>query len=161
MTLADEVARNFGVNNYYQVLRLPNDATASEIRKAYLERSLELHPDRIADPDQQNEFKCKFQILSEIYKILTDTSKREEYDSQLRLSERSLGEVEDSTIHEVIPLVSCNELDDIYSYVCRCSGQFIVPKQNLTALASISEQNQQNVFIVDCDSCSASIKITL
>lgn len=159
MTIHDEVAEKFGVNNFYQVLRVSYDASQDEIKKAYLKRSLELHPDKIADPNRREEFKRKFQVLSEIYMILGNTEKRIDYDKQFHYTNQSINTT-DSTIYEDIPLNNCSEHEKFYSYNCRCSGAFILLKQNLLASQNITSTPHQNVFIVDCDSCSNSIKIT-
>ena len=160
MTIHDEVAEAFGANNFYQVLRIPHDASQDEIKKAYLRRSLELHPDKIADLSRREEFKRKFQVLSEIYTILGNTEKRFDYDNKFHYSNHSTNTT-DSTIYEDIPLNNCSEHEKFYSYHCRCSGAFILSKQDVLASKGVTSTPHQNVFIVDCDSCSNSIKITL
>lgn len=159
MTIHDEVAETFGVNNLYQVLGVSYDASQDEIKKAYLKRSLELHPDKISDLNRQEEFKRKFQILSEIYMILGNSEKRIDYDKKFHCSSQSVNTT-DSTIYEEIPLNNCSEHEKFYSYHCRCSGTFILLKQNLLSSQDITSTPHRNVFIVDCDSCSNSIKIT-
>lgn len=160
MTLND-VREYFQVENLYEVLKVPNDCHQDDIKKAYFRRSLELHPDKTTDPKLRIELKEKFQILSEVYRILSDTKSRENYDSQLRFSSPS-GRPTDinSTIYDVVPLRHCDEHEHSYSYDCRCSGHFTLSKSLLRNSHATAITNKQELsFIVNCDSCSNCVKI--
>jgi len=164
MIIIDGLREHFHVDDLYQVLKVPSDCNQDEIKKAYFRRSLELHPDKATDSSRANELKIKFQILSEVYKILSDTKSREKYDSQFIFSRnRSINT--NSTIYEIIPLRECAELEDSYCYDCRCSGQFNLSKQCIDDVRDNSIErrlpDQELSFIVDCDTCSNSIKIVL
>uniref|UniRef100_A0A6G1SDI2 DnaJ subfamily B member 8 n=1 Tax=Aceria tosichella TaxID=561515 RepID=A0A6G1SDI2_9ACAR len=161
MTIIDEVVKNFNLTNYYDVLRIPRDATKDEIKKAYLQRSLEWHPDKIEDPNNREISGKKFQILTQIYQILSDSKKRQDYDAQFCHSQKtgSSEDIESFARYDEIRLSDCNEQDGFFYYDCRCSGQFRLSRENL--LSRTQSSNCQNVFIVDCDSCSNTIKIAL
>ena len=148
MTIIDDVREHFHVSDFYKVLKVSKNSDYQEIKKAYLLRSLELHPDRKTDANKKEEFKRKFQIVSEVYKILSNEETRIDYD-------RTFQPRSESTIYEEVPLEKCNQHDEYYSYNCRCSGLFILSK------AHLAPPNSINVFIVECDSCSNSIKIAL
>lgn len=62
--------------NAYNILGVERDASISEIKKAFRDKSKILHPDR--NPDGSTEFQYK--LLTEAYKILTDPTKRKAYD---------------------------------------------------------------------------------
>jgi len=63
--------------DYYFMLKLTRDASASEIKNAYRKLALEYHPDHHQeDPDAEE----KFKKISEAYSILGDVQKRKEYD---------------------------------------------------------------------------------
>lgn len=159
MTLDEEVVAIFGLHDIYEVLQVPLNASPEEIKKAYLRRSLELHPDKISDPKQQEESKCKFQLLNKIYETLSDTEKRSQYDSQYRYSNTLINQV-NSTIYEDVSLSNCDEHDTFYSYDCRCSGRYILKKEN-SSVGPTQANLTPSAFIVDCESCSTSIRISL
>ncbi|MBI4306336.1 MAG: molecular chaperone DnaJ [Chloroflexi bacterium] len=62
--------------DYYEVLGLPKDATAEDIKKAYRRLALEFHPDRNKTPGASE----KFKEITEAYQVLNDTEKRATYD---------------------------------------------------------------------------------
>lgn len=60
----------------YEVLGVSRDASDAEIKKAYRHRARELHPDVNKSPNAEDEFK----ELNEAYDVLSDASKRAQYD---------------------------------------------------------------------------------
>jgi len=66
--------------NFYEVLGVSNEASESDIKKAYRSLSLKYHPDR----NPNDEAKSIFQSISEAYETLSDPSKRNQYDMELR-----------------------------------------------------------------------------
>jgi len=63
--------------DYYEVLGVPKDASADDIKKAYRKLALQYHPDR--NPDNP-EAEGRFKEASEAYQILSDEEKRAVYD---------------------------------------------------------------------------------
>ena len=62
---------------YYDALRVPSNATAEEIKRAYRRRALATHPDKNRNnPAADNEFKQ----VSAAYAVLSDDFKRDMYD---------------------------------------------------------------------------------
>ncbi|KAJ1369703.1 DnaJ dnj-10 [Parelaphostrongylus tenuis] len=64
-------------DDYYKVLGVKKDATAKEIKKAYFQLAKKYHP----DVNKSKEAQEKFQEISEAYEVLSDDSKRQEYDT--------------------------------------------------------------------------------
>lgn len=65
------------MKDFYEVLGVNRNATASEIKKAYYGLAKQLHPDM--NKDDPNAEK-KFQEVSKAYEVLKDDSTREQYD---------------------------------------------------------------------------------
>ena len=62
--------------DYYDVLGVPRDASAADIRKAYRALARKHHPDVSKDPDAKD----RFAAISEAYEVLRDKDKRARYD---------------------------------------------------------------------------------
>src|ERR1700682_3026531 len=63
--------------DFYQLLDLPRDATAADIKKAYRRLAMKHHPDR-TDGDTVSEE--RFKAAKEAYEVLSDPEKRAIYD---------------------------------------------------------------------------------
>ena len=66
--------------NYYEVLEIDKNATEEEIKKAYRKGALKWHPDKNTNNKQEAEI--KFKELSEAYSVLSDSEKKQIYDTQ-------------------------------------------------------------------------------
>lgn len=64
--------------DYYELLGIGRSATTDEIRKAYRNLALKLHPDR--NPGDK-EAEKKFKEISQAYDVLSDPEKRKKYDT--------------------------------------------------------------------------------
>ncbi|MEW6246338.1 MAG: molecular chaperone DnaJ [Nitrospirota bacterium] len=63
--------------DYYEVLGVDRSATRDEIKRAYRRLALQYHPDRNKSPDAT----AKFREIAEAYAVLSDDTKRREYDA--------------------------------------------------------------------------------
>lgn len=61
----------------YQILGVPHNATAKQIKAAYYEKAKQHHPDASKDSTDA----IKFQQISSAYETLSDLTKRREYDA--------------------------------------------------------------------------------
>lgn len=64
--------------DYYKILGVAKNSSAKEIKKAYYQLAKKYHPD--TNKDDPNASK-KFQEVSEAYEILSDDTKRKEFDT--------------------------------------------------------------------------------
>lgn len=63
--------------DYYEILEVPRNASAEEIKKAYRKKALKYHPDRNpGDKEAEN----KFKEAAEAYEVLSNPEKRQRYD---------------------------------------------------------------------------------
>jgi DnaJ-class molecular chaperone len=67
--------------DYYETLSVPPEATLEEIKKAYRKLALETHPDRNPGDARAEE---RFKKINEAYGVLSDSSKRAQYDQYRR-----------------------------------------------------------------------------
>ncbi|RJR24088.1 MAG: J domain-containing protein [Desulfobacteraceae bacterium] len=64
--------------NYYNILGIPKNASAEQIKKAYRKLALKYHPDRNAG---NREAEAMFKEISEAYAVLSNPDKRKQYDT--------------------------------------------------------------------------------
>ena len=64
------------LSDYYEVLGVPRDATAEQVKKAYRKLAMKYHPDVADDPASAE----KFKEIGEAYPVLSVDKKREMYD---------------------------------------------------------------------------------
>src|SRR5687768_1612197 len=74
--------REWFEKNYYDVLGVPETATAKDITRAYRKLARQHHPDANSGDNKSEE---RFKEISAAYDVLGDEAKRKEYDEVRRL----------------------------------------------------------------------------
>ncbi|CDO73265.1 hypothetical protein BN946_scf185008.g27 [Trametes cinnabarina] len=77
--------------NLYDILGVPQNATADDVRKAYKARALETHPDKLppdADEAEVEAAEAQFRDVRTAFEILSDPAKRKAYDNGLNYLRR-------------------------------------------------------------------------
>lgn len=96
------------VEDLYEILGVPEDATDEQIRKAYKKLAVELHPDRfVGRPEEQQEASAHFSKVSYAHNILKDKQQRADYDF-----ERQLRVGNDGVSLEAVVAQSQEEVDE-------------------------------------------------
>ena len=65
--------------DYYEVLGITKTASVEEIKSAYRKSALKWHPDR--NPESKEEAEVRFRECTEAYSVLSDSQKRQIYDT--------------------------------------------------------------------------------
>ncbi|KAK0488938.1 DnaJ-domain-containing protein [Armillaria novae-zelandiae] len=75
----------------YDILGVPTNATPEEVRRAYKQKALETHPDKL-DPgssdDEKQAAKAQFYKVQEALEVLSDPVKRTHYNVRMRIVSR-------------------------------------------------------------------------
>jgi len=64
--------------DYYEILDVPRDASADQVKSAYRKAAMQWHPDR--NPEKKHEAEERFREATEAYSVLSDPEKRALYD---------------------------------------------------------------------------------
>ncbi len=81
----EDVHKKLGSTDYYSILGIEKWATLDTIKKAYYKAAKEFHPDKhlhLPSDTLKSKLNAIFSRLTEIYKILSDSNKRIEYDNR-------------------------------------------------------------------------------
>ena len=72
------IAKNISAKepNYFQLFKIPVDASDKDIKTAYLVKAKEFHPDNNQEDPKAGE---KFMMIHSAYKVLSDAKSRDEY----------------------------------------------------------------------------------
>ena len=83
-----DVRREWFDKDYYQVLGVPKNATAAEIKKAYRKLAQQHHPDANPDNPKAEE---RFKEISAAYDVIGDPDKRTQYDQVREMASSGFG----------------------------------------------------------------------
>lgn len=97
-------AESLEAMSYYEILRVPEDASQQEIQQAFHALSLRCHPDRFVEegPEVAKAASAVFKKAAEAYNVLRKPPLRRRYDAELQKGQLTLDEraVEPKKQHE-------------------------------------------------------------
>ena len=73
---------------HYETLGVAPTAKATEIKRAYYKLARELHPDKVADPNERAQAERRFKLVAEAHSVLVDSARRHEYDASLERGQK-------------------------------------------------------------------------
>jgi len=104
--------------DYYKILGVNKSADTKEIREAYRKLAFEYHPDRNKDNPRASE---KMKIVNEAYAVLSDPSKRREYDAlKQRYGDSAYGQFRQQYSQEDI--FSGSDINEIFEQMAKAFG---------------------------------------
>ena len=72
--------------DHYAVLGLGHEASGSEIKQAYRQLALKMHPDKAPKPELRSQAEAMFKHVAQAYATLSDATQRKRYDSTVVMS---------------------------------------------------------------------------
>ncbi|KAL1918757.1 uncharacterized protein VTP21DRAFT_2779 [Calcarisporiella thermophila] len=133
------------MSTHYELLQVPETATAAQIKQQFQKLILKHHPDKQTDIHSQSSDWS--QRILEAYDILRRPETRTAYDAELKAKKsKELG-----IINGEIDLdeMMYDETEDLYTYTCRCGGLYTITEEDMEIGAEI----------VQCSSCSLRMRI--
>ncbi len=75
-------------DDYYEILRVPRNATSKQIRDRFLQLARDRHPDRFGD-EEKEQAEVDFQKITQAYNVLHDANRRLQYDKETEVQAKS------------------------------------------------------------------------
>ncbi|KAM9854163.1 dnaJ homolog subfamily C member 24 isoform 1-T5 [Aulostomus maculatus] len=150
----------------YAVLGASPSDSVQQLRHRYQKLALQYHPDRWGDtsPSEAESGMKRFLEVDAAWRILSDQSSRSQYDQHRRAGELKQDWPVDSTVS--LEDMSWNPEVGVYTYFCRCGGEFIISGDDVQAetwgvCAEEEDTKEGQHVVVCCNTCSLSVVITL
>lgn len=140
--------------DYYDVLGISKNASASDIKKAYYGLAKKLHPDtNKEDPEAEK----KFQEVSKAYEVLKDDQKREQYDQLGHDAFENQDNYQPGGPGFESPFGDFFRMEDIFSNIFRqnVAGQDVKVSIELSFMEAVQGCTKTITFQTDvaCEAC--------
>ena len=129
--------------NYYEILEINKNASPEIVKKAYTTLAKKYHPD-LQEGMLKHEYEEKLKLINEAYEVLSNETKREEYDEQLFQENLEKERITDELINENMNLK--NELNRIKNnnYNTQQYNTNVNPNSNQNINAQYENQMKYN-----------------
>ncbi|XP_011007358.1 PREDICTED: chaperone protein dnaJ 1, mitochondrial-like [Populus euphratica] len=140
--------------DYYDVLGISKNASASDIKKAYYGLAKKLHPDTNKDDPEAEK---KFQEVSKAYEVLKDDQKREQYDQLGHDAFENQDSYQPGGPGFESPFGDFFRMEDIFSNIFRqnVAGQDVKVSIELSFMEAVQGCTKTITFQTDvaCEAC--------
>jgi DnaJ family protein A protein 5 len=160
--------------NAYDILECGLDSTQDEIKAAYHRLLLVYHPDKQTKNDSNSQSIDTFLKIQSAYKLLSNQTERNNYNSllkQIELKEKATSsslDIDDEDSYLQLEKDFEFDLENlVYTKRCRCGDYFSIKRENINSL--LNENNNQDkvleveslVIGVECNTCSIVLNVLL
>ncbi|KAF5382745.1 hypothetical protein D9615_002900 [Tricholomella constricta] len=135
--------------DFYELLSVPKDASAAEIKIAYHRALLRFHPDKnnhLNTPSKPESISIS--LIKDAYSILSEPSRRKQYDSSTRQRIAAVGPrpAQVVSLEEFEEVTHGSDPEEIstWQYECRCGGNYRIESSDM----------EKGHHLVGCSSCS-------
>ncbi|XP_026814450.1 alkylated DNA repair protein alkB homolog 8-like isoform X1 [Rhopalosiphum maidis] len=147
---AIQIIENIQVTkDLYEILGCDKTTSFETLKDNYKKRLFKVHPDKSILSSSS----AACAELNKAWSILKDPDLKKKYDEQIEQSDINT----EVTIYDYLNIsdLENNEIEDTFSYRCRCGGQFLVPKSMVITV------DQTEPLLFPCDDCSLFIEVML
>ncbi|CAK1581784.1 unnamed protein product [Parnassius mnemosyne] len=130
------------VINFYEILQCDRNASAEELKRSYQRLVLTFHPDKKITSNNHE----SFLNIQKAWSVLRDPHSRKQYDALLSCEEHK-----ELLLYDTVSVLDMDydNSSSIYSYQCRCGGNYSVCASEL----------KPPEIVIECDECSFSIQV--
>ncbi|XP_059638285.1 uncharacterized protein LOC132280168 [Cornus florida] len=153
----------FGNNSihktHYDILGVKEDASYDEIRTSYRSAILDSHPDKLqkasetSNPD--HELGDRFLEVQRAWEILSNSSSRAVYDSELKALQQDAAAAEDVSLED-ITVEDAGEVLELF-YQCRCGDYFSIDSLEMGEMGFYLLRDGSKIFLQKSDALPASV----
>lgn len=134
------------VEDHYQTLGVDPTARVDEIKAAFRQAALRLHPDKETGSEDE------FVKIQQAWAILSDPTSRAAYDRELAVyAARNIVHISDSIAACDMEPGRTDDGDCILSWPCRCGGAYVVLEEEM--------EHDGAEVAVQCSTCSLHIEV--
>jgi diphthamide biosynthesis protein 4 len=134
--------------DYYRVLGLCKDASSADIRRAYHDALLAVHPDKqhqLSSTARADDAPT-IALVQEAFRVLSDPNRRAGYDSDIEMAVKRPGGPRPA---QHVSLDEFEEEGTLWTYQCRCGGRFAIAEKDM----------EDGLHLLGCSSCSEVVSV--